>query len=114
MAEHQQLMVTEQDQRAAVARLREAEQTGAMTPDEVTRRTAAVWKAVTPRDLWRATGGLAGSPERADKRERRHAVLVMIAVVVFAAVAMFAILTALRNLDEGPGAGGGAPIGANR
>jgi hypothetical protein len=114
MADNGQVMVTEQDQRAAVAKLREAGGTGAMSPDEVARRSADVWKAVTPRDLWRATGGLAGSPKRADAGEWRRAVIVMVAVVVFAAVAMYAILTAFRNIDEGPNPGLGPAIGNNR
>jgi Domain of unknown function (DUF1707) len=98
MADNGQAMLTERDQREAVGRLREAAATGAMPPDEIERRTAAVWKAVTPRDLWKATAGLAGSPKRADAREWRKAVVVVVAMFVFAAVAMAAVVYAFRDL----------------
>lgn len=109
MADTEQLMVTEHEQRAAVALLRASAAAGELRADDAAKREAAVWQAVTPRDLWRATGGRAGSPRRADRREWGKAIVVTISVWVFAAVAMALIILILQAADIGVG-----PTGARR
>lgn len=102
MADTEQAMVTEQEQRAAVALLRASAASGELTGDEAARREAAVWQSVTPRDLWKATGGLAGHRRRADWREWRRAAAGTAAVWVFAAVALALLLLAMQSVDIGP------------
>lgn len=100
MADTQQAMVTEREQREAIARLRDAASSGEVGEVDLARREAAVWKAVTPRDLWKATGGRAGSPQRSDAREWRRAVIVVVAMIVFAVLAWGAIVLLLAGIDD--------------
>jgi hypothetical protein len=78
------MIVSEADQRAAIAALQQAARSGELDSDELARRTAGVWQCNTPRDLWRATGGRAGSPKRSDIKEIRHALLAMLFLIAFA------------------------------
>jgi uncharacterized membrane protein len=79
--------------------LRQAYQAGEMDEEEFKRRRGQVYAAVTPRDLWKASGHRAGSPERADKAELWRSVRLQLAVVVFAAVIMMVVVlgTILNN-----------------
>jgi hypothetical protein len=79
--------------------LRQAYEAGEMDEEEFKRRRGRVYAAVTPRDLWKASGHRAGSPERADKAELWRSVRLQLAVVVFAAVIMMVVLlgTILNN-----------------
>jgi hypothetical protein len=79
--------------------LRQAYQAGEMDEEEFKRRRGQVYAAVTPRDLWKASGHRAGSRERADKAELWRSVRLQLAVVVFAAVIMMVVLlgTILNN-----------------
>lgn len=63
------MILSEADQRAAIAPLRQAARNGELDSDELARRTADVWRCNTPRGLWRATGGRAGRPN--DRTQRR-------------------------------------------
>lgn len=100
MADTQQAMVTEREQREAIARLRDAASSGEVGEVDLARREAAVWKAVTPRDLWKATGGRAGSPQRSDAREWRRAVIVMVAMIVAAAVVWGVIVLLVAAVED--------------
>jgi uncharacterized membrane protein len=79
--------------------LRQAYQAGEMDEEEFKRRRGQVYAAVTPRDLWKASGHRAGSRERADKAELWRSVRLQLAVVVFAAVIMMVVVlgTILNN-----------------
>ena len=48
-------------------RLQQAGRAGEITQEELKRRRGLVYAAVTPRELWKASGHQAGSPERSDK-----------------------------------------------
>jgi hypothetical protein len=88
-----------QDIHQADRLLRQAYEAGEMDEEEFKRRRGRVYAAVTPRDLWKASGHRAGSPERADKAELWRSVRLQLAVVVFAAVIMMVVLlgTILNN-----------------
>ena len=50
-------------------RLQQAYRAGEITQEELKRRRGLVNAAATPRELWKASGHRAGSPERSDKAE---------------------------------------------
>jgi Domain of unknown function (DUF1707) len=85
-------MISLSDKHAADRLLQEAFAAGQMDEDELKRRRGRVYAAVTPRELWKATGHRAGSRERADKRELKRAVRLQLAIVVFALLIMFLLL----------------------
>jgi hypothetical protein len=85
-------LITLDEQHEAMRLLREAVDSGAMTRDEFDRRMARVHRAVTPRDLWKASGHRAGSKRRSDWRELRRAVWLQVAIFGFAAAAMLVVL----------------------
>jgi hypothetical protein len=79
--------------------LQRAYEAGEMDLEELKRRRGRVYAAVTPRDLWKASGHRAGSPERSDKAELWRSFRLQLAIVVFAAVIMIVVLfgTILNN-----------------
>lgn len=85
-------LITLDEQHEAIRLLREAVDSGAMNRDEFDRRMARVHRAVTPRDLWKASGHRAGSKRRSDWRELRRAVWLQVAIFGFAAAAMLVVL----------------------
>ena len=86
------MLITLDEQHEAIRLLREAVDSGAMSHDEFNRRMARVHRAVTPRDLWKASGHRAGSKRRSDWREIRRAVWLQVAIFGFAAAAMLLVL----------------------
>jgi uncharacterized protein DUF1707 len=80
-------------------RLQQAYRAGEITQEELKRRRGLVYAAVTPRELWKASGHRAGSPERSDKAELWRSFRLQLAIVVFAAVIMVVVLvgTILNN-----------------
>lgn len=85
-------LITLDEQQRAVSLLNAAFQAGELDEEELRRRLGRVHRAVTPRDLWKASGHRAGSRKRSDWRELKHAVLLQVAIVGFAALAMLVIL----------------------
>jgi anti-sigma-K factor RskA len=79
--------------------LRQAYEAGEMDQEEFRRRRGLVYAAVTPRELWKASGHRAGSRDRADKAELWRSLRLQLAIVVFAAVIMLFVLlgTVLNN-----------------
>jgi hypothetical protein len=84
--------------------LREAMAAGELDEAEYKRRLGRVYQAVTPRELWKASGRRAGSPGRSDKREMRRTVGLQLAIIGFAAVVMLLVLygTMLYNNQNAP------------
>jgi hypothetical protein len=76
--------VTEQETRNALAAVDAAVADGRITADEGATRKDHVRHAVTPRDLWKATGGLAGDSESGNPVGKG----VIVAVGFFIAVAV--------------------------
>jgi uncharacterized membrane protein len=79
--------------------LRQAYEAGEMDQEELKRRRGRVYAAVTPRELWKATGHRAGSRARADKADIWRSVRLQLAIVVFAVIIMMFVLlgTILNN-----------------
>jgi hypothetical protein len=85
-------VVSLDDKRAAERVLLDAVRTGELSEGEYHHAIGLVRRAVTPRDLWKATGGRAGSPKRADRAELGRAIRLQVAVVIFAILGMLLVL----------------------
>ena len=95
-------LISLEDKHDADRRLQRAYEAGEIDRDELRRRRGKVYAAVTPRELWKATGHRAGSRDRADKSELRRAVRLQVAIVIFAAVIMmFVLLGTILNAQGG-------------
>jgi hypothetical protein len=88
--------------------LQQAYEAGEMDEEELKRRRGRVYAAVTPRDLWKASGHRAGSRERSDKAELWRSVRLQVAVVAFAAVIMMFVL--LGTILNNQGGTKGTPV----
>jgi hypothetical protein len=93
---------------AADRALRQAYEAGELGLEEFKRRRGLVYGAVTPRELWKASGHRAGSPERADKAELWRSVRLQLAIVVFAVVIMMVAL--LGTILNNQGGTRGTPV----
>ena len=95
-------LISLEDKHDADRLLQRAYEAGEIDREELKRRRGKVYAAVTPRELWKATGHRAGSRERADKSELRRAVRLQVAIVIFAAVIMmFVLLGTILNAQGG-------------
>lgn len=92
MPQQQQRVVVELDDiRAAVASLQRDEAAGLLTEAQATKRINECRRAVTPRDLWRASGGRSGSPKRSDWKDIRGAVYGLLFLLVLAVVGVYLV-----------------------
>ena len=95
-------LISLQDKHDADRLLQQAYAAGEIDREELKRRRGKVYAAVTPRELWKATGHRAGSRERADKAEIKRSIRLQLAIVVFAAVIMlFVLLGTILNAQGG-------------
>jgi Domain of unknown function (DUF1707) len=95
-------LISLQDKHDADRLLHEAYAAGEIDREELKRRLGKVYAAVTPRELWKATGHRAGSRQRADRAEILRSVRLQLAIVVFAAVIMlFVLLGTILNAQGG-------------
>jgi Domain of unknown function (DUF1707) len=85
-------LITLDQQHKAIRLLKAAFQAGEIGEEELQRRLGRVHRAVTPRDLWKASGHRAGSRRRSDWKELKSAVILQFAILGFAAVAMLVVL----------------------
>jgi hypothetical protein len=85
-------LISLDEQQRAVRLLNEAFEAGELGREELQRRLGRVHRAVTPRDLWKATGHRAGSRKRSDWRQIKHAILLQVGIVAFAVIAMLLVL----------------------
>jgi hypothetical protein len=92
-------LISLQDKHEADRLLQQALAAGEIDQAEFQRRRGKAYAAVTPRELWKATGHRAGSPERADKADLWRSFRLQLAIVAFAAVIMVVVLfgTILNN-----------------
>ena len=102
MAERRLEMVTPDQIRTAVALLEQRRSLGQLTEAEVVRRINDCRRAVTPRDLWKASGGLAGDRRRQDWWDIRRTVAALLFIAVLAAFGMW-LVTWTMGLVEGSG-----------
>ena len=95
-------LISLQDKHDADRLLQQAYAAGEIDLEELKRRRGKVYAAVTPRELWKASGHRAGSRERADKAEIKRSVRLQLAIVAFAAVIMvFVLLGTILNAQGG-------------
>ena len=92
-------LISLRDKHDADRLLHQAYAAGEMDEAELKRRLGRVYAAVTPRELWKATGHRAGSRARADKADIWRSVRLQLAIVVFAVIIMMFVLlgTILNN-----------------
>ena len=96
-------LISLQDKHDADRLLQQAYAAGEIDLEELKRRRGKVYAAVTPRELWKASGHRAGSRERADKAEIKRSIRLQLAIVAFAAVIMvFVLLGTILNAQGGP------------
>jgi hypothetical protein len=94
-------MISLQDKHDADRLLQQALAAGEIDREEFKRRRGKAYAAVTPRELWKATGHRAGSPERADKALIWRSVRLQLAIVGFAAVIMIFVLLGVILNNQG-------------
>jgi Domain of unknown function (DUF1707) len=98
-------LITLDEQHEAIRLLREAVDSGALSREEFNRRLGRVHRAVTPRDLWKATGHRAGSRRRSDWHEIRRAIWLQVGIIGFAALAMLVVLYGMLVYYHGDNTG---------
>ncbi len=94
-------LISLQDKHEADRLLQQALAVGEIDHEEFKRRRAKAYAAVTPRELWKATGHRAGSPERADKALIWRSVRLQLAIVAFAVIAMIFVLLGTVLYNQG-------------
>ena len=95
-------LISLKDKHDADRRLQEAFAAGELDAAELKVRRGKVYAAVTPRELWKASGHRAGSRERADKTEIRRSIRLQLAIVGFAVIVMmFVLLGTIINNQGG-------------
>ena len=95
-------LISLQDKHDADRLLQQAYEAGEFDKEELKRRRGKVYAAVTPRDLWKASGHRIGSRERADKAEIRRSIRLQLAIVAFAVIIMlFVLLGTIINNQGG-------------
>ena len=85
-------LISLQDKHDADRLLQRAYEAGEIDGEELKRRRGRVYAAVTPRELWKATGHRAGSRERADKADLWRSLRLQLAIVIFAAIIMMVVV----------------------
>jgi hypothetical protein len=98
-------LISLQDKHDADRLLQQAYAAGELDAEELKRRRGKVYAAVTPRELWKASGHRAGSRERADKAEIKRSIRLQLAIVVFAAIIMMFVLLGTILANQGGTAG---------
>ncbi|HEX3211956.1 MAG TPA: DUF1707 domain-containing protein [Actinomycetota bacterium] len=95
-------LISLQDKHDADRLLQQAYAAGEFDKEELKRRRGKVYAAVTPRDLWKASGHRTGSRERADKAEIKRSIRLQLAIIAFAIVIMmFVLLGTIINNQGG-------------
>ena len=95
-------LISLQDKHDADRALQQAFAAGELDAEELKVRLGKVYAAVTPRELWKASGHRAGSRERADKAEIRRSIRLQLAIVGFAIIIMmFVLLGTIINNQGG-------------
>jgi uncharacterized membrane protein len=98
-------LISLQDKHDADRLLQQAFAAGELDAEELKRRRGKVYAAVTPRELWKASGHRAGSRERADKAEIKRSIRLQLAIVVFAVIIMLFVLLGTILANQGGTAG---------
>jgi len=95
-------LISLEDKHDADRLLQRAYAAGEIDREELKRRRGKVYAAVTPRELWKASGHRAGSRERADKADLWRSFRLQLAIVGFAVIIMmFVLLGTIINNQGG-------------
>jgi uncharacterized protein DUF1707 len=94
-------LISLQDKHDADRLLQQAFAAGELDAEELKARRGKVYAAVTPRDLWKASGHRAGSRERADKAEIKRSIRLQLAIVGFAVIIMMFVLLGTIIANQG-------------
>ncbi len=94
-------LISLQDKHDADRLLQQAYEAGEFDKEEFKRRRGKVYAAVTPRDLWKASGHRSGSRERADKAEIKRSIRLQLAIVAFAVVIMMFVVLGTIIANQG-------------
>ncbi len=100
MAERQAELVSREQIQTAIGLLEQRRAAGDLSEAEVVRRINDCRRAVTPRDLWKASGGLAGERHRQDWWDIRRTAAAFLLIFVLAALGMW-LVTWTMGLVEG-------------
>jgi hypothetical protein len=101
MARGQPALITQAEIRAAVAALEGDRAAGRLTERETARRINDCRRAVTPRDLWKASGGRAGSRRRSDWADIRRTVFGLGSLLIMIALGVW-LVTWVVGLEQYP------------
>lgn len=85
------VLVDLDDIRAAVTALESDAAAGTLPADEAAKRINDSKRAVTPRELWKASGGRAGARKRSDWHDIRKTVFGVSLMLVLAAVGVWIV-----------------------
>jgi anti-sigma-K factor RskA len=102
-------LISLDEKHEAHRRLQQALAAGELDEAEYKRRLGRVYQAVTPRELWKASGHRAGSRRRSDRAELWRAARLQIAIVAFAVLIMIVVLWGTVISQQG-GADGISPF----
>jgi hypothetical protein len=86
------------DIRAAVAALEAEHTAGRMGDREASRRINSCRQAVTPRDLWKASGHRAGDRRRSDWADIRHTAFGLVCLAIMLALGVWLVTWSLGLL----------------
>lgn len=96
------VLVELDDIRAAVRALEDEAAAGTLSQEEAHRRINDSKRAVTPRDLYRASGGRAGSRRRSDWYDIRRTAFAAVLLLVLAAVGVWVVtIYTGKYVDDG-------------
>lgn len=101
-------LVTVEEIRAAVTALEQERAAGRISDQDTARRVNDCRRAVTPRDLWKASGGLGGAPRRSDWDDIRRTTVGLLSLLVMIAFGVWLVTWALGLLG---GVGAPGPAG---
>jgi hypothetical protein len=102
----QTVLVEKSEIRAAIAALEADVAAGKLTEAEVARRIRDCWRAVTPRDLWKASGGRAGVARRQDWWDIRRTVYMSLFILLLCALGIWLVTWSLAQLHGSVPSGG--------
>jgi hypothetical protein len=97
-AQRQTVFVTKDEIRAAVELIEAEAAAGRIKDRDAHRRIVDAWRAVTPRDLWKASRGLAGTRRRQDWWDIRRTVYTGIFLLILCALAVWLVTWSLAQL----------------
>jgi hypothetical protein len=100
VAERQPQLVTREQVRAAIGALEQRRAAGEISEADVRRRINDCRRAVTPHDLWKASGGLAGDRRRGDWWDIRRTVAGLLFLLVLAALAVWLVTWTLGLAEK--------------